>query len=192
MLFLYIHGFNSSPASFKARAFEQFLAKQHPEHEYCCPELSDYPSEAIAQLTEILHTDPSETALIGSSLGGFYATYLAQKYHLKAVLINPAVNPHILLKDLLGKNTNYYTGKEYQLTQDHIDQLKSFKVEKIIDPELFMVLLQSGDEVLDYQLAEHKYSSTQLIIEQGGNHSFEGFVNYCESIYQFCVALDNQ
>ncbi len=149
--------------------------------------MSDYPSEAITQLTQIIESNLPDIALIGSSLGGFYATFLAQKYHLKAVLVNPAVNPHILLNDLLGKTTNYYTGREYELTTEHIEQLKQLLVDKVSEPELFMVLLQSGDEVLDYRLAEQKYADTELIIEQGGDHSFEGFENHCESIVRFCT-----
>lgn len=187
MLFLYIHGFNSSPASHKARYFQQFLEQNHPEHSFVCPELSDYPLEAIIQLSNIIENNLQDLALVGSSLGGFYATFLSQKYHLKTVLINPAVNPHILLTDLLGKNTNYHTDREYELTTEHINQLKSLKVDKISEPELFMVLLQTGDEVLDYHLAEQKYQQTKLIIEQGGNHSFEDFDKYCELIYQFCL-----
>ncbi len=187
MIFLYIHGFNSSPASYKAQVFQKFLADRHPEHDFVCPELSDYPSEAIARLTHIIESKVSNIALIGSSLGGFYATFLAQKYHLKAVLVNTAVNPHILLNDFLGKTTNYYTGREYELTTEHIEQLKQLLVDKVSEPELFMVLLQSGDEVLDYRLAEQKYADTELIIEQGGDHSFEGFENHCESIVRFCT-----
>ena len=188
MLFLYIHGFNSSPASYKAQLFQKFLADRHPEHDFVCPELSDYPSAAISRLTQIIESRlPDDIALIGSSLGGFYATFLAQKYHLKAVLVNPAVNPHILLKDFLGKTSNYYTGREYELTIEHIEQLQQLLVDKISEPQRFMVLLQSGDEVLDYRLAQQEYADTELIIEQGGDHSFKGFENHCGSIVRFCT-----
>ncbi len=186
MLVLYIHGFNSSPASYKSRYFKQFLDAKHPGNEFICPELPDYPQQAIELLSRIIESSQVQSiALVGSSLGGFYAAWLANKYNLRAVLINPAVNPQELLVDLLGKNTNYYSGREYELTREHIEQLKALQVGVIENIEKFMVLLQTGDEVLDYRLANKKYIQSHLIIEQGGNHSFEDFPLYCEEIYQF-------
>ncbi len=186
MLFLYIHGFNSSPASYKSQYFKQFLDARHPGNEFICPELPDYPFQAIELLSQIIESSQNHPlALIGSSLGGFYATWLASKYNLQAVLINPAVNPQELLVGLLGKNTNYHTGQEYQLTTEHIEQLKALQVSVIERVENFMVLLQTGDEVLDYRLANKKYIQSHLILEQGGSHSFEDFPLYCEEIYQF-------
>ena len=186
MLFVYIHGFNSSPESFKAKCFEQFLIENHPDEQFIVPRLSDLPARAMVTLTDLINQHRDEKiALIGSSLGGFYATWLSQQYHLKAVLINPAVNPQELLVDFLGTNKNFYTGEEYEFTTEHIVQLDTVTTNNIYSPELLMVLLQSGDEVLDYRLAEKKYSATRLIVETGGDHSFQNFAKYCEPIYWF-------
>jgi len=186
MLFVYIHGFNSSPESFKAKCFEQFLFENHPIQQLIVPRLSDLPARAMATLTDLINQRRNENiALIGSSLGGFYATWLSQQYHLPAVLINPAVNPQELLVDFLGTNKNFHTGEEYEFTTEHIVQLDAVTTSIINSPELLMVLLQSGDEVLDYRLAEKKYSSTRLIVETGGDHSFQHFGQYCETIYLF-------
>ncbi|MCP3849302.1 MAG: esterase YqiA [Gammaproteobacteria bacterium] len=192
MLFLYIHGFNSSPQSFKARCFAHYLKKNHPQDEFMAPELSDLPKKAIDSLCQCIQQHRNaegkageEVALIGSSLGGFYATWLAQKYNLKAVLVNPAVNPYELLVDYLGENINYHTEEKYTFTLDHIEQLKALMTSSIDVPENLLVLLQSGDEVLDYRLAQKKHSSSNLIIESGGDHSFNHFERYCDNIYGF-------
>lgn len=187
MLFIYIHGFNSSPKSFKAECFKLFLKKKFPGDEFIAPELSDQPLEAIDTLSQCIeqHIGKSQITLIGSSLGGFYATFLAQKYELKAVLVNPAVNPHELLVDYLGDNTNYYTGEEYEFTHEHIEQLQQLIIKHLKRPKELMVMLQTEDEVLDYRLAELKYSQAHLIIESGGDHSFQNFSEHCDSIYQF-------
>lgn len=193
MLFIYIHGFNSSPKSFKAQCFSQYLSANHPLDEFHAPQLSDLPEQAILSLSYIIeqHLLPSKTisgskiVLIGSSLGGFYATWLAQKYDLKAVLVNPAVNPQELLIDYLGKNTNYHTQDEYEFTPDHILQLDRITVQHIINPQKILVMLQTDDEVLDYHLAEVKYLNAHLMIEKGGDHSFQNFEQHCDGIYQF-------
>lgn len=191
MLFIYIHGFNSSPQSFKAQCFFNFLSKNYPFDEFIAPQLPDFPSDAINTLSQCIeqHIKSTRIALIGSSLGGFYAAWLARKYALKAVLVNPAVNPDELLIDYLGKNINYHTGEEYVFTHEHIHQLTLLNVEHLKNPQKLMVMLQTGDEVLDYRLAKIKYSDTNLIIESGGDHSFQNFEQHCENIVQFLNAL---
>ncbi len=187
MLFIYIHGFNSSPASFKAQCFSQFLARQHGHDVFIAPQLADSPLAAMTQLSELIEEKQihQDISLIGSSLGGFYATSLAHQYGLKATLINPAVNPQIRLLDYLGKNKNYHTGVEYDLTHEHIKQLDTIDIASIETVGKLQVLLQTGDKVLDYRLAQSKYRACQLIIEQGGDHSFVHFDSHCSAIYQF-------
>lgn len=190
MLFIYIHGFNSSPKSFKSQCFKYFLEKNYPHDDFISPELSFQPFKAISALIEGVeqHINVDQISLIGSSLGGFYATWLAQKYDLKAVLVNPAVNPHELLVDYLGKNINYHTDAEYEFTHEHIQQLKQLVVDDLHSPKNIMVMLQTQDEVLDYRLAKLKYAKTNLMIETGGDHSFHNFAQHCEPIYHFlCV-----
>lgn len=187
MLFIYIHGFNSSPESFKARCFSKFITDNYPQDQFVAPTLSDFPEKAIKDLSLFIEQSlkSSKVVLLGSSLGGFYATYLVQKYKLKALLVNPAVIPHELLHEYLGMNKNYHTGEEYEFTTEHIDQLKTIYIDHINSPENLMVMLQKDDEVLDYRLAEKKYSESHLLIESGGNHSFQNFEQHCENIYIF-------
>lgn len=202
MLFIYIHGFNSSPASYKAKCFARYLLQTHPQDEFEAPELSYSPSRAIATQSQLIEhqidsherenshqRNSSNIALIGSSLGGFYATWLAEKYNLPAVLINPAVNPQKVLVNYLGKNKNYHTGEKYDFSREHISQFDAITVSDIIAPQKLLVLLQTGDETLDYRLAENKYAQTHLIIEQGGDHSFQNFEQHCDGIYQFLTTV---
>ena len=187
MLFVYIHGFNSSPDSFKAKCFKEFLQYNYPEDQFICPKLSDLPDKAVETISDLIQQNSSCTdiSLIGSSLGGFYATWFAEQFQLKAVLINPAVNPQVLLLDYIGKNRNFYTGEEYEFTANHIQQLNKVNVNHINSPKQLMVLIQTGDEILKYRLAQKKYSDSILIVEEGGDHSFQHFDKHCESIYQF-------
>ncbi|MDH5518588.1 MAG: esterase YqiA [Gammaproteobacteria bacterium] len=186
-MIFYIHGFNSSAKSSKAQQLLRWMGTQGLEDQIIIPSLSSVPAVAIAELERLvaLQTD-HQLAFIGSSLGGYYATWLAQRYQSPAVLINPAVKPYQLLVDYLGPNVNYYSGEEYQLNAEHIEQLKALEVGTLDHPEQFLVLLQTADEVLDYTQASEKYAASQLIIETGGDHSFSGFERHFDRILHFC------
>ena len=186
MLLLYLHGFNSSPQSHKAMATGAWLSEHHPEQAFLCPFLSPYPEQAIVTLEEISGQHRSETALVmGSSMGGFYATWLAQQWGCKAVLINPAVRPWQGREYLLGAQKNFHTGEEYLFEQHHIDSFSRWEVDTLARPDNFWVLLQTGDEVLDYTRAEEKYKDCRVTIESGGDHSFQGYERFLPEIYNF-------
>ncbi len=184
MLF-YIHGFGSSGFSKKA-----MLLKEHfGEKEVFSPSLSHIPDLAIDTLQQMIEgLQPyHDITLIGSSLGGYYSHYLADKYDLKAILINPAIYPYNTLAKNIGLNHSYHDESDYGFIQGHIDALKAYEV-KVFDASKFLVLLQTGDEVLDYQEAKEKYHDSQLYIEEGGNHSFENFSNQMGLIEKFSQA----
>ena len=129
-MLIYIHGFNSSPESFKASQLQKFAAANNIADRILIPEIPFQPSEAISQLEELVNKNVNcagktcPVCLVGSSLGGYYATWLAEQYDCRVVLVNPAVKPYDLFDEYLGFNTNYYTGEEYELTMDHIQQLR--------------------------------------------------------------------
>jgi len=190
---IYLHGFNSSPDSFKARAlrqhiYEKLAVNDDLEHLLEIPEIPPVPTDAIEMLIRRVETAQENhvVALAGSSLGGFYATWLAERYGVKAVLINPAVKPHNLLRKYLGENVNYYTSEHWMLDETHIEQLQDLDIEHISKPDRYLLMLQTGDEALDYRLALEKYSGCPSIIEEGGNHSFVGFENHIDRILDFC------
>ncbi len=182
---LIIHGFNSSPQSMKAVLTKTFIGKNYPAIEVICPQLISNPAAAIAQLCQIIDAEPNtEWYLIGSSLGGFYATYLAEKYNILAVLINPAVTPYTLLQEYIGEQVNPHSGEIYQVTKQHMQQLISIDA-KISQQKMFFVMVQTGDEVLDYQQAVEKYQHCRLTVQQGGDHSFINFANMLPEIVDF-------
>lgn len=185
-LLLYLHGFNSSPRSIKAQQMVQHLGSQRPDIAIEVPNLSPYPSIAWQQIAQIIQAYPAhQIGVVGSSLGGYYATRVSQEFGVPAVLINPAVKPYELLVDYLGENTNPYTQATFILSEQHIDELRALDCTCLVDPEKLWVLLQTDDEVLDYRQAEAKYCTAKITVEQGGDHSFVGFEHYLSAILTF-------
>lgn len=183
-MLIYIHGFNSAPNSFKARLVGERLRALGREAEYRVPALPHRPSEAVALLQGLVEQHPN-AALIGSSLGGYYATWLAEQYALRAVLVNPAVRPYTLLHGYLGPQKNLYTGAEYELTLRHIEELKTFDV-STITPQRYFLLARTGDEVLDYRDAVEKYRGARQWVIPGGDHGFGDFADYVDAALAFC------
>jgi predicted esterase YcpF (UPF0227 family) len=189
MALVYIHGFNSSPASVKARQTEQWLSAHSLDIPFYCPALSSEPDKAIEQLESLVESISAPVGLVGSSMGGFYATWLSEKYNVRSVLINPAVRPYEFMAEYLGENANYHTGECYILEQRHVDIAKTLEVSTISKPENLWVLLQTGDEVLDYRQAEKKYEHCSLTIEQGGDHSFQNYQRHLPDMIKFLNLL---
>jgi uncharacterized protein len=182
----YLHGFNSSPDSLKARLFTDYC-RQCGVTDVSVPSLPYAPDRAMNLLEAAVAPRAAEIALlVGSSLGGYYATYLAERYNLKAALINPAVAPgDSLQRDFLGWHKNMYTGEEYEFTREHVNFLRTLNVEKIHTPANYLLCVQSGDEILDYRLAVKFYAGSQQLVEDGGSHSFENFAAILPRILQF-------
>jgi predicted esterase YcpF (UPF0227 family) len=171
---LYLHGFNSSPDSRKAQQFKQFCAS-HTNAVALVPALPHHPGEALALLRSlVLQWRP--LLLVGSSLGGFYATVLAEESGTRAVLINPAVAPcEHLGPEFLGPRTNPYTGESWEFTHEHAQALQAMTLPAIERPELYLLLVQTGDKVLDYRHASAYYHGCRQIVQEGGSHAFEDF-----------------
>lgn len=178
---LYIHGFLSSPLSFKARQTQDWLAANHPEIDFYCPQLPPYPAQTRAILESLVeHLLPQPVYLMGSSLGGFWATWLAEKYNLRAVLINPAVNPQNFMPEYLEVDLkSYHTDDSYRLHAGHIDEIVAADAPVTRKPN-YWLLVQTGDETLDYRQAVQKYAGCKQTIEEGGDHSFQGFERYLD------------
>ncbi|MDO7927286.1 YqiA/YcfP family alpha/beta fold hydrolase [Pseudomonas sp. KFB-139] len=181
---LYIHGLNSSALSKKATLLIALMNSLGVGEQLLVPELHHHPRQAMAQLESAIQA-LGRPLLVGSSLGGYYATHLAHRHGLKAVLINPAVNPHQLFDGYLGTQQNLYTGESWELTRDHITALAELEVPAPLDPERIQVWLQTGDETLDYRRAEAFYRACALRIQAGGDHSYQGFAEQMPALLSF-------
>jgi len=181
---LYIHGLNSSAQSKKASQLIALMQSLGLSEQLRVPELHHHPRQAMLQLESALEA-LGRPLLVGSSLGGYYATHLAQRHGLKAVLINPAVNPHQLFDGFVGTQQNRYTGETWELTHDHVVALSELEVPAPQDPQRFQVWLQTGDETLDYRRAETFYRACALRIQAGGDHSYQGFAAQLPALLSF-------
>ena len=184
---LYLHGFNSSPQSMKAQLTKHYFNEHFPEVSFFSPQLASSPTAVIEQLTTLIDSKSDRENIwyfIGSSLGGYFSTYLSEKYQGKAVLINPAVKPFELLVDYLGEQTNPYTQEVYYIEKHFIESLKSLE-QQFISKNNYLVMVQTGDEVLDYQKAVDKYCDCQIIVQQGGDHSFIDYSKVLPKIAMF-------
>ena len=181
---LYLHGFNSSPASKKARQLVRACERLGIAEQLRVPALHHHPRQAIAQCEQAI-AELGAPLLIGSSLGGYYATHLAERHGLKALLINPAVLPHTRFDGYLGAQQNLYSGETWQLTHEHIQALAELEVAPPQDPQRFQVWLQTGDETLDYRQAQAWYRACALRIQPGGDHSYQGFSQQLPALFAF-------
>jgi hypothetical protein len=197
---IYLHGFLSSPKSEKARLVLKYVTHNHPNIQLHIPKLPGNSAKAVEIVERLIctvltnksmnkdmnkDTPINDLRFIGSSMGGFLATYCVETYGGKAVLVNPAVEPFNLLAEYFGEHINPYTGEVFSIDQSSVDQLLQLhKIIKKNDPN-YMVYLQKEDETLDYRLAEKKYGTDRCIIEEGGNHSFIGLEKHLSDIIGF-------
>lgn len=190
-LLVYIHGFNSSPLSVKAEQTRQYVIDQQLPIDFVAPALADYPGEAYRQVQELItQAGDRPIGIVGSSMGGFLAMVIAEEFGLRAVLINPVVRPHLLMGAILGESINPCTGQSYCLEQSHVKEVLALTPEQVQHPERLLVMVQTDDEILDYRRAVEYYQGSQLIIEQGGGHSFQGYKNHLPDIIKFLELLD--
>lgn len=186
---LYLHGFNSSPMSKKAMQTQHWCAEHAPALEFVCPALPPFASSAIQLLRELIEArQPEPIYLLGSSMGGFFATCLAEQYNLRAVLINPAVSPGRGLGKWLGENSNYITGEKWVFEPRHIDEYLALDPREINRKNNYKVLLQTGDEVLDYRDAQARYQGCDIVTEEQGDHSFINYHQHLGAIVQFLIS----
>ncbi|MEA2016832.1 MAG: YqiA/YcfP family alpha/beta fold hydrolase [Campylobacterota bacterium] len=183
-MIIYIHGFGGSGEGSKAKAFREYFKTK--EKGFIAPSLSYVPELAIKTLEELIESYEEDVALIGSSLGGFYAAYLSQKYNLKTVLLNPSIYPSKTLKNYIGYAPNFYDESCFEWSEHHIDMLDSY-LQNNINKSKFMLLVQKGDELLNYQEAVDKYKDAYIIAEEGGSHQFNGIELYFDKIKAFLL-----
>lgn len=186
-MILYLHGFRSAPQSFKASLIATRLQALGRDGEYHCPQLPASPRAAIALASGILADFPvEEITLIGSSLGGYYATYLAEQLGCPAVLLNPAVKPARELEKHIGVTTAYHSEQPFEFRREYIDELKALAVAAITRPERYFLLAATGDEILDWREMVAHYSGARQLIIDGSDHGISDFERYADEVLNFC------
>lgn len=172
---IYLHGFASSPRSTKAIELGEWLQRYTTGIDYQVPALSVDPAEAFAQAEALIAEAPQETALVGSSLGGFYALHLCIRHRVPAALVNPAIHPDRLLPARLGEQKNWHTGERFTVTKAHLAALTRIKHHDIPSGLPLSLFLQTGDMTLDYREALQALPGVPSWIEAGGDHGFQHF-----------------
>lgn len=184
---LYLHGFRSSPRSFKAQRLQAWLAVNHPALVWCCPQLPPSPREAMALIGSLLARWPAGCfAVAGSSLGGFYATAVAEAHGCPAVLLNPAVDPARDLAAHIGEQTAWHDPAErFLFRPEYVDELRALTVPAITRPERYLVVVAKGDEVLDWQEMQAFCASGDIRLLEGGDHAISDFDQHIDTLFHF-------
>lgn len=182
---IYLHGFNSSPQSVKATQMGSFLAGLGLSSRYSCPALPVHGGEAIAVIeAEMARAGDCRYCFVGSSLGGYYATWLAEKHNARAVLLNPSITPHAGLRAHLGPQQNLHTGQAYVLSEAHLQQWQRLWL-PCITPSRYFLLVETGDAQLDYRVAVQRYAGARQLVIEGGDHSLQSFKTHLPAILEF-------
>jgi len=184
-MIVYLHGFNSTPHSTKARTLQRHLEQQGRADRFLCPALPHRPAAAMRLVEGVLAgCDRDAVTLVGSSLGGFYATWLAERWSVRAVLLNPAVHPQRDLGAYLGPQRNLYSGEAYELTTGHLDELDALWCARV-QPARYLLIAETGDEVLDYREAVLRFRGARQIVVPGGDHTLQCFAAQIPAILAF-------
>ena len=188
-MILYLHGFKSSPHSTKARLLAVALAAHGREQEYVCPQLPASPAGAIALAMHAAQSVPaSSLCLIGSSLGGYYATWMAERLGCRAVLLNPAVQPPRELEQHVGISHAYHSDAPFEFKAAHVDELRALAVPAITQPRRYFLIAATGDTVLDWREMQAHYAGAQQHIISGSDHGLSDFPEYLDAVLAFCDA----
>jgi hypothetical protein len=184
---LYLHGFRSSPQSFKARFMADWLARHREDVRWWCPQLPPSPRESMDLVFEELARWPIERmGVIGSSLGGFYATVVAEKTGCRAVLLNPAINPARDLAGYIGDLTSFHDPDDhFYFKPEYVTQLRLLTPRAITRPERYLPVIAKGDEVLDWREMSGRYDSSPMRLIDGSDHALSDFDEHLPAILAF-------
>lgn len=186
-MILYLHGFRSSPTSRKASMLRERMRSLGREADYVCPALPASPAAAVELALHLAAgAAPSTLALIGSSLGGYYATWLAEKLGCRAVLLNPAIAPAADLAAYVGRQPVYFTDDEIDFRPEYIEELRAIDTPRITRPGRYFLVAATGDTLIDYRTMVAKYEGARQRVIEGSNHELSDFALHIEEVLQFC------
>ena len=186
-MIIYLHGFRSSPQSFKAQLLERRMAALGRGAEYLCPQLPVSPKAAMdLALSLTRNLDPAGLTLLGSSLGGYYATYLAEHLGCRAVMLNPAMRAFEKLAHYVGPQTMYHDeGSSFEFKPEYLDELKQMYVPAITRPERYFLIAATGDELLDWREMADNFPGARHKIIEGSDHGLSDFADYMDEVLAF-------
>ncbi len=189
---LYLHGFRSSPQSFKARQMADWLASRHPDIVFWCPQLPPSPTAAMALVQDRTAAWPAAASVvIGSSLGGFYATLISARAGWPAVLLNPAVDPARDLAAHIGEQTAFHAPDEsFFFSPGYVDELRALALPQVARPERNLAIIAKGDEVLDWREMSARHAGAKLLLLEGSDHSLSDFDHHLPHILEFLKLCD--
>ena len=188
---VYLHGFNSSPQTVKGRKLAAAAAALASPARVYIPQLHHRPATAMRDVRAWLEANDADRAaltFVGSSLGGYYATFLAEEFAARAVVINPAVRPASSLAAYIGPQRNLHTGEAWELTRGHFAELEDLHVTRLSRMDRYFLLMRSGDELLDWRKAVTRYAGGWQFIMGGGDHGWEDIDDEIPSILRFAGA----
>ncbi|QBE64466.1 YqiA/YcfP family alpha/beta fold hydrolase [Pseudoduganella lutea] len=184
---LYLHGFRSSPLSMKGRLLGERMAQLGRTADYVAPQLPPSPQLAMEQAMALVQGVPaSELAIIGSSLGGYYATWMAEQLGCRAALLNPAVTPLTSLERYVGMTTMFHSGEPFEFKREYIAELGELAVPAITRPERYYLMAATGDEVLDWRDMVAHYPGARHHVIDGSDHGIAEFAHYVDEVLAFC------
>lgn len=184
MRLVYLHGFRSSPASFKARMIDARLRALGLAASFVCPQLPASPREAIAGVLETIAPGPDDT-LVGSSLGGYYATWLAEHTGARAVLLNPATEPARDLAPYVGTLRMYHVDEPFEFRAEYLAELAAIRVAAISAPQRYLLVAAKGDELLDWREMVARYPGAHQIVIEGSDHGLSDFAGHLDAVLRF-------
>ena len=185
---IYLHGFRSSPASFKARLIDERMRALGRGADFVCPQLPASPAEAVALVSERLLPQPHDT-LVGSSLGGYYATWLAERHGCRAVLLNPAVEPARDLRGHVGPQKMFHSDAPFVFEPRYLGELAALEVGAITFPERYLLVAAKGDELLDWREMVGRYPGARRIVLEGSDHGLSDFAELLDEVLGFAGML---
>ena len=186
---LYLHGFRSSPQSAKARLMADYVAAHHPAVHFWCPQLPPSPRDAMALVGDGIAAWPrASMAVVGSSLGGYYASWVAQQQACPSVLLNPAVDPARDLARYIGEQTTWHDpAQSFYFRPEYIAELRALDVRALPPAGPELAIIAKGDELLDWREMAARYAQARQRLLEGGDHALSAFADHIDAVARFCA-----
>lgn len=181
---IYLHGFRSSPQSFKAQRLAHAMTQAQRAADFVCPALPASPAAAMRLILGDVQPDERDV-VVGSSLGGYYARYIAERCGARTVLLNPSVRPAESLARHLGRGTLFHSDEPFEFLADHLQELRAFEVQQVSRPDRCLLIAATGDELLDWREMVQAWPGAQTVVIEGSDHALSDFDRHIHRVLSF-------